>query len=208
MNLRPAEIHALLQHTLEHLALVATAAILGFCIALPLGICIASSRRHASYLATLGIIYTIPSLAMFALLIPLCGLGTPTAIVVLTMYASVFLTRTIALALRALPASIVDHARALGTTRRERLLRIELPLASADIISGLRTTCIMLIATATIAAWIDAGGLGVLLFEGLRQDDMQRIVSGSLAAATLAIGLDGLLAMLERRIRDRLFANK
>lgn len=199
-----SELHALLLHTREHIVLVAASAFLAACISLPLGVAIAGSRRHAGILATLGVFYTLPSLALFALLVPLLGLGAPTAIAVLTLYATVFLTRTVALALRTLPDHLVEHAQALGTTRIQRLVRIELPMASPAIIAGLRTTCIMLIATATIAAWIDGGGLGVLLFEGLRQDDMHRIVIGSVAAAFLAITVDGTLAVLERSLRLRL----
>ena len=199
-----SELHALFTHTIEHLALVTISAFLGSCISLPLGIYIAGNRRHGAILATLGIFYTLPSLALFALLVPLLGLGAPTAIAVLTLYATVFLTRSVTLALRALPPHVVEHARALGTTRVERLIRVELPMAAPALIAGLRTTCIMLIATASIAAWIDAGGLGVLLFEGLRQDDMYRIVLGSLAAAGLAIVADSTLAALERRLRVHL----
>jgi len=203
-----AQIHALLLHTGEHLVLVLTSVALALTIALPLGAGIAHKAQSRTILAALGMLYTVPSLALFALLVPLIGLGTLTAIVALTLYASIFLTRTVTIALQAVPPQIVEHALALGTTPMQRLLRIELPLASPAIIAGLRTTCIMLIATAGIAAWIDAGGLGVLLFEGLRQDDMQRVITGSTALAVMAIVFDGILSRVERYANLRLHLYK
>jgi osmoprotectant transport system permease protein len=195
--------HALGVHGAEHLLLVLVSLIAAFVIALPLGIAFAESRRAQTLLAVLNMFYTLPSLALFALLVPVLGLGMQTAVAVLTLYGATFLTRSITLALRALPSQVRENAVALGTTREERLLRIELPLAAPAIVSGLRTTCIMLIATAGIAAWIDAGGLGVLLFEGLRQDDNQRVLEGSTALAFMALCFDGALSALERFARRR-----
>ncbi|MGP6156935.1 MAG: ABC transporter permease [Vulcanimicrobiaceae bacterium] len=185
----------------QHVELTGAALFVAFAIALPLGILAARSKRaSAPLLGVLGAIYTLPSLALFALLIPLLGLGFLTALVTLIAYAQMILVRNIAAGLRGVPAAMREAARGLGMTPWQSFWRVELPQALPVIVGGVRIATVSLIAIANLAAWIDAGGLGVLLFAGLRNDDQGKIVAGSLASALLAIGADATLRALERRL--------
>ena len=183
----------------EHLLLVALSLAIALAIALPLGVLVARNRRAgAIVLGVVGVIYTIPSLALLAILVAVLGLGTPTAIVALVAYAQMLLVRNIAEGLRAVSPAAVDAARGLGFTSLQSLVRVELPLALPAIVGGIRIATVSLIGIATIAAWIDAGGLGALVFTGLHQDDPQKILAGSLAAVALALVADGALRLAER----------
>lgn len=186
----------------QHVVLVAVSLAIALAIAFPLGVLAARNRRAgAVILGTTGAIYTIPSLALLALLIIPFGLGTGTAIVALVAYAQMILVRGIVAGLRGVDPALVDAARGLGLTAWQTLLRIELPAATAVILGGVRIAAVTLVALATIAAWIDAGGLGVLLFEGIHTDDAQKIFAGSLVAAALAIAVDISLRAAERAAR-------
>jgi osmoprotectant transport system permease protein len=188
----------------QHLQLTLAALAIALAIALPLGVVAARNRRIGRpLLATLGIIYTLPSLAVFALLIPVFGLGFWTALIALVAYAQMILVRNVAVALEGVPAALRDAARGLGMSPLQSLLRVELPQALPVIVGGIRIATVSLIAIANLAAWIDAGGLGVLLFAGLRSDDTGKIVAGSLASALLAICADLSLRALEGRLARR-----
>jgi len=183
----------------EHVVLVAVALAIALVIAFPLGVVVARKPRAGSItLGVLSAIYTIPSLALLAILVAIFGLGTPTAIVALVAYAQMLLVRNIAEGLRGVSPAALDAARGCGFTPLEQLLRIELPLALPAIVGGIRIATISLISIATVAAWIDAGGLGSLIFTGLHQDDPAKIVAGSLAAVALALVADVGLRALER----------
>ena len=183
----------------EHVVLVAVSLAIALAIALPLGVVVARRPRvGAAVMSALGAIYTIPSLALLAILVVLLGLGETTAIVALVAYAQMILVRNIAAGLRGVSPAALDAADGLGFTPRQRLLRVELPLALPTILGGVRIAAVALIAIATVAAWIDAGGLGTLVFEGLHQNNPDKIVAGSLAAIVLAVAADLALRALER----------
>jgi osmoprotectant transport system permease protein len=183
----------------EHVVLVAVSLAIALAIALPLGVLVARRPRVGSIVLTaLNVIYTIPSLALLAILVAVLGLGTPTAIVALVAYAQMILVRNVAVGLRGVSPAALDAADGLGFTKTARLLRIELPLALPAIVGGIRIATVALIGIATIAAWIDAGGLGTLVFEGLHADDMDKIIAGSLAAVVLALAADLALRVAER----------
>jgi len=183
----------------EHVVLVAVSLAIALVIALPLGVLVARQpRAGAITIAILSAIYTIPSLALLAILVAVFGLGTPTAIVALVAYAQMLLVRNVAEGLRGVSPAAVDAARGLGFTPLAQLLRIELPLALPAIVGGIRIATVSLISIATVAAWIDAGGLGTLIFEGLHQDDPAKIIAGSVAAVGLAIVADIALRVAER----------
>lgn len=189
-------------HLLEHLALTASALAIAIVIAVPLGILVNRVRASsAPILGVLGVIYTIPSLALFALLIPLEGLGFMTAVTALAAYAQMILVRNIAAGLDTVPAAQKDAARGLGFSPFQQLVRIELPQALPVMLGGFRIATVSVIGIANIAAWINAGGLGTLLFAGIQQDDPGKIVAGSLASALLAIGADTGLRAIEKRAR-------
>lgn len=188
----------------EHVVLTVVSLAIALAIALPLGVLVARRPRVGGIaLAVLSVTYTIPSLALLAVLVALFGLGTPTAIVALVVYAQMILVRNIATGLRGVAPAALDAATGLGLTARQRLFLVELPLALPTILGGVRIATVALISLATLAAWIDAGGLGTLIFDGLHSDDPQRIVAGSVAAIALALAADGLLRLIERMARTR-----
>ena len=193
---------AVLQRLGEHVELTVLALVAASAIALPLGIFVAKNERAGRLvLGVLNTVYTLPSLAVFALLIPVLGIGTLTALVALVAYAQMILVRNVAAGLRGVPRATVDAARGLGMTPAQSHWRVELPQALPVIIGGIRIATVTLIALASLAAWINAGGLGVLILYGLQHDDPGRAVTGSVLAAALAIGADTALRRLERRVR-------
>lgn len=190
--------------TLEHLTLSGTAILVALVFAIPLGILAARAPRVSTpLLAFLGALYTIPSLAFLALLIPSLGIGRRPAIVVLAVYAQIFLVRNIAAGLRGVDPPTLEAARGLGMTRWQEFWRVRWPLALPVMIAGLRTAAVTTISLATIAAWIGAGGLGTLLFEGITRDDPDRILAGAIAITTLAVLTDALLRFAESRTATR-----
>jgi len=184
---------------LQHVEIVGIALGLAFAIALPLGVFAARNPRvRGPLLGVLGVVYTLPSLAVFALLIPAFGLGLVTTEIALVAYAQMILVRNIVTGLQAVPPALLDAARGLGMTTAQMFWRVEVPQALPVVVGGLRLAAIATISIATLAGKIDAGGLGALLFAGLDNDDPGRIVAGSLAAAALAICVDALLRAAER----------
>lgn len=186
----------------EHVGLVALALALALIISLPVGI--GSARRprlYAAIMAFTGILYTIPALALFALLIPIMGLGAKPAVTALVLYSLLILIRNVATGLRQVPPEILEAADGMGYSRGRRLVRIELPLAMPVIVAGIRVTAVTLISVATVAAYINAGGLGDIIFQGITQDFGEKILAGAVATSLLAILADEGLKFVERRLR-------
>ena len=183
----------------EHVVIVALSLGAALVIALPLGIVAArNARAGGAILAVTGAVYTIPSLALLALLVAALGLGRLTAVVALVAYAQMILIRGTVAGLRGVDPALIDAARGLGLTPRQPLLRVEFPAALPVVLGGVRVATVSLVALATVAAWINAGGLGVLLFEGIGTNNPQKIFAGALAAAALAIAADLALRAAER----------
>jgi len=183
---------------LQHISLAATAVLIALVFAVPLGVLAARSQRVSTpLLGVLGAIYTIPSLAFLALLIPSLGIGRRPAIVVLAAYAQIFLVRNIAIGLRGVDPATLEAAIGIGMTRWQQFAKVRWPLALPVIIAGLRTASVTTISLATVAAWIGAGGLGTLLFEGITRDDPDRILAGAIAITALALIVDALLRFAE-----------
>ena len=196
----PAE---LLELTWEHVQLVTISLVIACAIALPLGVFVARNRRAGGVvLAALNVVYTIPSLALLALLIPLFGVSEVTALVALVAYAQMILVRNVATGLRGVAPALVDAARGIGMTPAQIFWRVELPQALPAIVGGIRVATVALIALATLAAFISAGGLGVLVLYGLKHDYPERAITGSLMAALLAILADLGLRAVERRLTN------
>jgi osmoprotectant transport system permease protein len=192
------------QLTGDHIVLVATALAVAFAIALPLGILAARNPRVGTPLiGVLGALYTIPSLALLALLVQRIGLGFGSALIALVAYGQFVLVRNISVGLRGVPAAQVDAARGLGFSWLQSLLRVELPLALPTIVAGVRIAAVSMIAIATLAAYVGAGGLGTLIFEGLTFKQPDRILAGSLAAMALAVAADALLRQVEKATARR-----
>jgi osmoprotectant transport system permease protein len=182
-----------------HLELVLVALIVALAIALPLGLYAARRPRIAPWLlGTLGAIYTIPSLALLALLVRAFGLGFTPIFVALVVYAQFMLARNVVAGVTGVDPAQVDAARGLGMSPLQVLVRVEFPLALPVLLGGVRIAAIAMIAIATLGGYVGGVGLGVLIFNGLTLHQPQMIVAGSLAASTLAIVVDALLRLAER----------
>lgn len=194
----------LLDATLVHLEIVFTSLFFSFLVAAGLVWLASQSEAFSKVLiGFLSMIYSIPSLAMFALFIPLTGLGNTTAILVLTIYNQYLLLRNIISGLNAVNPAIVEAAAGMGMTPSQILLRIKIPLARKSIFAGFRIALVSTIGIATIAATINAGGLGVILFDGLRTMNVNKIVWGSILSAGLAILAYGLLGWVENSMTEK-----
>jgi osmoprotectant transport system permease protein len=198
--------HKLVRWTVRHLILVTLSLAAAIAVGIPLGI-YASRESFISeiILASAGLIQTIPALALLALLVPIPFLGVRpiTAIVALFLYGLLPIVRNTATGLRDIPAQIRDAAEVLGLKSRTRLLRIFLPLASPSILGGIKTSAIINIGAATLAALIGAGGLGEPIISGLNLNDNTTILEGAIPAALLAIAAQGLFSILDRFIIPR-----
>lgn len=187
----------------EHLVLVFSAILIASAIAIPAGLLLTSkprARRWALGFASIG--QTIPSLALFGFLIPIPfigGIGPHTAIVALVLYALLPILRNTVTGILGVDPVIREAALAMGMTDTQILRMVELPLAAPMIIAGLRIATVTTIGTATIAAAIGAGGLGVFIFRGIASVDKLQILAGAIPAALLAILADAALGWLEKK---------
>lgn len=191
--------HDVLGLTREHIELAGLSILIALVFAIPLGILISAfPRLRFTTIAMLGAIYTIPSLAFLAFLIPSLGLGRNPAIVVLAAYAQLALVRNFQAGLAGVDPNVLDAARGAGMTSWQSLIRVRLPLALPVLIAGLRIATVSTISLATITAWINAGGLGTLLFEGIAFNRPSMILAGTVAITALALSADLLLRLAER----------
>jgi osmoprotectant transport system permease protein len=191
--------------TLQHLGLVAASVAAAALIGIPLALLIAPHRRlRASVLGATGLLQTIPSLAMLAAFISWLGvIGTVPALLALALYALLPIMRNTCTGVAEIPSGLIDAARAMGLSPRHRLRLIELPLALPTIIAGVRTATTIAVGTATIAAFIGAGGYGERIVTGLALNDNQLLLAGALPAALLALACEVLFELLEAVIRRR-----
>lgn len=194
----------ILSASLEHIELVAITLAIASLVGLPAAVMLA--RRKAWRSAVVGfanIAQTVPSLALFGFLLPLPllgGIGKRTAIVALTLYALLPIVRNTLLGLLGVDAGVRESAEAMGMTPRQVLWHVDLPLAVPSIIAGLRLATVTTIGTATIAAAIGGGGLGVFIFRGIAMVDKWTILAGALPAAAMALAADETFGWLERRL--------
>jgi len=185
---------------LAHLGMTILTLALAVLIALPLALLVTRYRwLNLPILGSLGILYTIPSLALIILLIPIFGLNVRSVIVAMVMYTQVILVRSLVVGLQSIPPSVLEAARGMGMNLWQRWWQIQVPLALPIFLAGLRIAAVVAIATATIGAKFGAGGLGTLLFEGIAQAGrVDKIWAGAIAVALLAFTLNGLLLTLEK----------
>jgi osmoprotectant transport system permease protein len=188
----------------EHLWLVGTSMILAIAIGVPLGIFL--TRRPAwknLVLGTNSVIQTLPSLALFGLLLPLPWLGARAdrlAVFALTLYALLPIIQNTYVGITGVDAPVREAAVAMGLTRRQLLWKVEMPLASPVIVAGIRVATVLTVGLATIAAAIGAGGLGEFIFRGLAMVDNHVILAGAIPAAAMAIFAHGLLSLVQRML--------
>ena len=186
----------------QHIEIVGAAIIVAVVIGVPAGILATRARwLEAPVINITGVLYTIPSLALFAVLIPVLGLGARPAIVALALYSLLVIVRNTVVGLRMVDPAAVDAARGMGMTAWERLVLVEIPLALPVILAGVRAATVASIGVATIAAYIGAGGLGVLIFDGIRTLDPDPVIAGALLASALALAADWALLHVEGMLR-------
>jgi osmoprotectant transport system permease protein len=189
------------QHTREHLVLVGISLSAAILVAIPLGIVAARCARVGQIvLGIASIIQTIPSLALFVFLIPVLGIGGPPAVVALFLYSLLPIVRNTHAGIRDISPAIVESAQALGLPSRARLRIVELPLATGAILAGIKTSAVINVGTATLAALIGAGGYGQPILTGIRLDDTGLILQGAVPAAVLALLVQGVFELVERRL--------
>jgi osmoprotectant transport system permease protein len=189
--------------TLTHLGVVAASVAIATAVALP--VAVAVRRRRLPFAAVTGVtgaLYTIPSLALFAFLVPLMGIGQGPVVVGLVLYSLLILVRNAVVGLRGVPAPVLEAAAGMGLTERQRLLRVELPLALPAIMTGIRIATVSAVGIATIGVLVGGGGLGVLIYsDGINRDlFLTPIVVGAVVATALAVALDLLLLAAERAL--------
>jgi len=195
--------------TREHLVLTALSVFFGVLIALPLGVVAARRRRPRTVIfAVTGTIYTIPSLALFAVLIPYLGLARSTVVIPLTSYTLLILVRNVEAGLDGVPADVKDCADGMGYRPLACLVRVELPLALPAIMAGLRIATVTTIGLGTVAAIVGLGGLGQLMLTGLRRPMRTAVTVGAVLSVGLAVVADLSLGLVQRRLtpwatRDR-----
>ena len=185
--------------TREHLQLTGVSLLAAIAVALPLGILSARRRRLGQVvLAAVGIVQTIPSLALLVFMLPLLGIGTLPATVALFLYSLLPIVRNTHSGLSDIPAPIRESALALGLSPAAMLLRIELPLCTRPILAGIKSAAVINVGTATLGALVGAGGYGQPIFTGIRLDDVGLILQGAIPASLLALAVQGAFDLLER----------
>jgi osmoprotectant transport system permease protein len=188
----------------EHIVIALTSLSIAFVLSMLIGIWAARNERVYRWAIGLsGLLYTVPTLAFLALLIPIVGLGKTNAIICMVSFSLMILIRNVAIGLREVPEDVVDAARGMGMNAWETLVRIEIPLALPVIVAGLRIATVTVISVAVVAAYINAGGLGTLIFNGISNDHAPKIWTGALTACALSVVADVSLARLEGWLRQR-----
>ncbi len=199
-----ARVRELAGLTLEHLALVLVSLVVAVALGLPLGILAARSPRLGQLeLASVGMLQTIPALALLCFMIPLFGIGKVPSLIALILYALLPIVRNAYTGLIGVDRQLLEVAGVLGMDGRQRLWRIELPLASVSIMAGIKTSAILTVGTATLAAFIGGGGYGTLIVRGLALDDIGTILAGAVPAALMALAIHGLFELVDRAVIPR-----
>jgi osmoprotectant transport system permease protein len=201
--MQPGLMHEVGELTLEHVILVAISMAIAAAIGISAGILLTRRAAWRKWVLGLaGVMQTIPSLALFGFLIPIPfigGIGRRTAVVALVLYALLPILRNTMAGILGVDAAVRESAVAMGMTGRQLLWDVEFPLASRTIMAGVRVATVTTIGTATIAAAIGGGGLGVFIFRGVASVDSTQILAGAVPAACLALLADGGLGWIEKK---------
>jgi osmoprotectant transport system permease protein len=197
------------ERTIEHVSIVSVAVGIAILTGVPLGIAITQSQRGADTVLYLGsIVMTIPSVALFGLLIPVLskigqGIGYLPAVIAAMLYAQLPIVRNTYTAIRNVDPALRSAAIGMGMSVPQRLWRVEIPIALPVIIAGVRVSVVINIGVTAIAAYIGAGGLGTFISRGISQSDIRQLLTGAFALATLAIAADFSLLWLQRRLTPK-----
>ncbi|WP_422122425.1 ABC transporter permease [Planococcus sp. X10-3] len=203
----------ILELTFDHVVLVSLAIIVALLIGIPLGIYLTTNKYLAdTVLQIASITLTIPSIALFGVMIPIFslinqGIGFVPAFVALVLYSQLPIIRNTYTGIKNVNPEMRDAAIGMGMKTHQRLLRVEIPNALPVIMAGIRTSVVMNIGIAVIAAYIGAGGLGILITQGISRNDNYLIISGSIAVAILAIIADSILLFIQKRFTAKALVN-
>ena len=190
----------LLHLTLEHLVIVLAAMLASIVLGVTVGTLITLNRPAARIVLNLNnVLMTIPSLALFSLLIPVLGIGKAPAIVGLVVYTQLPLVRNVHTGITGISPAIIEAARGMGLTERKILFKIKLPLAFPAVMAGIRTATVMGIGIGAIAAYIGAGGLGVFIFQGISRTNDKMVLIGAVTISMISILTDRFLGRIQRR---------
>lgn len=195
-----------LELTRQHVEMVGISIAIAILIGVPLGVLITRLRwLEAPVIGTTGVLYTVPSLALFAILIPYTGLGQKTVVIALVMYSLLAIVRNTVTGIDDVSPAALDAARGMGMTGAQRLLMVELPLALPVILAGVRVAAVAAVGIATVGALLGAGGLGRLIFDGIRAigtpRGVDRVIAGAVVASALALAADWGIAWLANALR-------
>ncbi|HEY8528882.1 MAG TPA: ABC transporter permease [Paenibacillaceae bacterium] len=183
----------------QHIQLVGVSMAIAIAIGVPLGVLITRvAHLRSGVLGTAGVLQTIPSLALLGFMIPLLGIGVPTAVAALFLYSLLPIIRNTYTGIRDVDKSIIEAARGMGMTDLQILIRVQFPLALSVIMAGIRTATVINVGTATLAAFIGAGGLGDFIFLGIARSIDALVLLGAIPAALLALLFDFVLGLLEK----------
>lgn len=197
-------VNPIVRQTLEHIRLTFLATFLAILLAVPLAIYISYRKKLASTILSItGVVQTIPSLALLGFMIPLFGIGFTPAVIALFLYALLPIVRNTYTGLQSTDHILIEAGRAMGMTQKQILFKIRLPLAMDMIMAGIRTALTINIGTATLAAFIGAGGLGESIITGITLNDNQMILRGAIPAAILALLADQGMALVEKAVRPK-----
>ncbi|MCU0307555.1 MAG: ABC transporter permease [Thermoleophilia bacterium] len=192
-------------YTLQHLRIVAIAVGVAVVIAIPIAVAVRRSRvAYAGALVTSDLLYTIPSLALFAILVPVLGIGDMPVLIGLVAYSMLVLIRNTVVGLRSVPRAVHEAATGMGLTRRQVLFKVELPLALPSIVAGMRVAAVSAVGIATIGVFVGAGGLGELIYnDGINRSSpfLTAVLAGAVIAFVMALLIDLLLLGLERLLK-------
>lgn len=195
--------------TVQHIELVGIAIIMAIIIGVSIGIYLTTNEDLAeTVLAAASVLLTIPSIALFGIMIPFFslinqGIGFVPALVALVLYSQLPIIRNTYSAIKNVNPAVIDAANGVGMKRRQRLVRVEIPNALPVIMAGIRTAVVLNIGIGVIAAFIGAGGLGTLIVQGITRTDMYSIVTGSIVVSLLAIIADTVLLLIQKRLTPK-----
>lgn len=197
------------EYLLQHISIVVVAFVLSLFIAIPLGVLSVKCKRIAPVINSFfNFVFSLPSMAMFALFIPIFGLGAGTAVVVIAIYNQIVLLRNIVDGFNSIDPLILESAKGMGMDKKQVFLKIECPLAAPAICTGIRLAVLSTISMATLAAMINAGGIGRLLFDGVRQTYYVKIYWGAILAAALALFASVVLRKIEKLAMENATGNR
>ena len=198
----------LIQAVLEHFELVGITLLISIALAFVISMLVMEHKRITTWIMRISsMIYAIPSLALFALLLPVTGLGMQTAILVLVIYNQFILVQSFTDGFTAVEPGVLEAATGMGMTKGQIFQKIRLPLALDTMIAGIHIAIISTIGIATIASTVGAGGLGTILFEGMRTQNVVKIVWGTVLSVAMVLGVNGILKLVEKRIKKKIYSN-